>query len=584
MKGNVCARIQALTLAFLLITYSHIVSADIGCIQAMRGISPTSLCSPLISLQTRRTRSRMATNDIILRIKEQGAAKAGGAISRVTKAIMGLATAYLGYRGVVAAKELGKDLLATYKNQEKAIKRLVTLVKITTVEYKKATKVLMAHADALESIGVVGRSTIIAGQAVLASYQIQATSVKALTEGLADMAVYMANGAEVTQDLMVNAANALAKGLIGLPGMLRRSGISMSQFQMDVLKSGNETERVAMMVDVLAQNVGGLNKEMRETTGGKQQAFTNLMRGLKKLAGKEMADQLKNSLDPLIALVKSPEAKTFATSIGKGFASIIKQVERLGPMLLKVYETYNKIRYGDVVAGAKMREIAARGDAAKYKQSYETDATRIKEIDQMLESGVGDWSALNKEKKRLRGELGGKKARADYYGAIAGTAQGDVKSAMKGGGSPNATLTAIIEGVKTLKEQISGVSFNAWAKSLQAVLTVLNSIAKVVGWTEEAGTYWGNKSVEFENFLRGNEGKGADIMRNVTGSILKDVSGRGKPYSPVPAENTRPTYDPVDEIKKMGDEYSSALSAVAQQAKENADNIKELKFSGVMSY
>jgi len=497
----------------------------LGCTPALSGISQTNWYRQSTSSPTHRTRSKMAQNDIILRIIEKGAGKTRSAISRVTRAVTGLVAAYISYRGIVMAKDLGVKLLETYKNQEKALTRLNTLVKITTKNWKPAVKELTNYADALEKVGVVGRTSVIAGQAVLASYQIQAESVKALTEGLVDLTVYMANGADVTQDMMVNAANALAKGLIGLPGMLRRSGISMTDFQQSALKAGNESQRVAMMVEVLAQNVGGLNAEMRKTTGGKQSAFGNMVRGLRGLAGKEIGEQLKKSLEPLMQLVQSPEAKSFATSIGKGFASLIGYATTLLPKMLKIVDLYNELRYGPAVAKKKRDARGKAGAFERAKENYydlkrqaeaadkEPDFSKRRKLLEGLGLG-GNWRGRTDQVEAAR-------IRARELGKLSEKTTLEADRAQKEDAKPNKSMTSLIDSVKTLGTTIASIDFSVWAAGLSAVEKIIWSISKSIeGWTM-VGTFLGDLSVKLENLFNMPTGTKEDFSKSVTKSATR---------------------------------------------------------------
>lgn len=162
-------------------------------------------------------------------------------------------------------------------NNATKLRTLMGNVKGATEEQ---TEALLAQADALQSVGVVEGDALVAGQAQLATFQLQSGAIEKLTPAMADMAAQI-KGANATSEDMVNIGNLVGKVMGGQVGALSRYGVSLSEAQAEQLKQGNEMERAAILAEVLDQNFGGVNEALRDTPEGKiaamKQTFGDFM-------------------------------------------------------------------------------------------------------------------------------------------------------------------------------------------------------------------------------------------------------------------------------------------------------------------
>lgn len=169
---------------------------------------------------------------------------------------------------------VGKKALEAANIQEAAEARLTQLATQAAGATLAQVEALKAHASALQDIGVVGDEVTMIGQGQLATFALQYDSIKTLTPAMLDMAV--ANkGVNVGQEDMINIGNMVGKVMQGQIGALSRLGVTFSEEQEKVLKFGTEQERAAALAQVLAQNFGGVNEALRDTTAGGIQAAKN---------------------------------------------------------------------------------------------------------------------------------------------------------------------------------------------------------------------------------------------------------------------------------------------------------------------
>lgn len=129
-----------------------------------------------------------------------------------------------------------------------------------------ASKLLEVFAQ-ISSI-TVGDEATIQGASQLATFQLQSDTIKTLLPSLQDLAVSQ-YGVSVSGDQMQQMANLMGKVMTGNVGALTRYGVTLDDTQKKILANGTESERAAMLVEVLAQNFGGLSEAMANTPEGK---------------------------------------------------------------------------------------------------------------------------------------------------------------------------------------------------------------------------------------------------------------------------------------------------------------------------
>lgn len=127
-------------------------------------------------------------------------------------------------------------------------------------------------------LGVVGGGAQRAGAQQLATFLTQADSLKVLIPAMNNLAVQQA-GVNVTSEHMVGLGNLMGKVMQGQTAALTRCGITFSDAEAQVLKYGNETERAAMLAQVITNNVGKMNEVFGQTPEGRRAQAVNRLAG-----------------------------------------------------------------------------------------------------------------------------------------------------------------------------------------------------------------------------------------------------------------------------------------------------------------
>lgn len=195
--------------------------------------------------------------------------------------IMGVA-----FAGAAMVKSLlaVREMEEAYVRQSQAVAKLEAVFKATGMATTAQITGLKKYSSELQKVGVVGDEVILSGMQQLATFNVTSDTVKVLSTGMMDL-VAQTKGLNATQEDAVNIANMVGKAMTGQLGALSRVGIIFSEAQGEVLKYGTESERAAMMAQVLQQNVGGVNAALAATDEGQIKQVKNAVGDLQEILG-----------------------------------------------------------------------------------------------------------------------------------------------------------------------------------------------------------------------------------------------------------------------------------------------------------
>jgi len=266
-----------------------------------------------------------------------------GAVSdfkSVAKSAIGLGAAYVGFNAIKTGLS---DCVSEAKNMIDAETKLQAVFNATGKATAEEVEALNKHADMLEKNGVLGADVTTAFQQQLATYNLTADSVKALSEGSLDLIAQM-KGINAAQGDGVNVGNMLGKVLSGQLGALSRAGISFDEAQGKVLKYGTEQEKVATLAKVLEQNVGGVNKALLDTDAGQIAAANHQFGAFKEMIGRKILPLQAKFATWFATKMPMIEAITL-----KMFTAAEKAVEKLVPRIKKLWAWLKKAFKSDAM-------------------------------------------------------------------------------------------------------------------------------------------------------------------------------------------------------------------------------------------
>lgn len=264
----------------------------------------------------------------------------------MTKTIKGYAkTAIAVFSSISAAaklKEFARECVVAAKAAIDVETKLGTLLQnVTKIQIRgpnaaaDAANKLIKVADKMERVGVVAGDVMVAGFQQLASFQLDDKDITKLSVGMADL-LAQTKGVNASQGDAVSVANMIGKVMTGSVGALTRVGIIFDKNQEKVLKMGTEEEKVAMLAEVLQQNVGGVNKALAKTDEGKLVKAKNVIGQAKEEIGRKLLPIISNVATKAVPLV----IKSF-DKVGQVVDRISPHVEKLAskaiPMISKAF-------------------------------------------------------------------------------------------------------------------------------------------------------------------------------------------------------------------------------------------------------
>lgn len=177
-----------------------------------------------------------------------------------------------------------KDLADAYSAQETVERKLETTMRNTMGATADEAQAIKDLCSAQQELGVIGDEVQLAGAQEMATYLGEKRSLEALIPVMNDMLAQQ-YGLNATQENAAQIATMLGKVMNGQVGALSRYGYSFDAAQEQVLKFGTESERAAVLVDVISESVGGMNAELTKTDIGKQKQLENTLGDIKEQLG-----------------------------------------------------------------------------------------------------------------------------------------------------------------------------------------------------------------------------------------------------------------------------------------------------------
>jgi hypothetical protein len=376
--------------------------------------------------------------------------KVGG----VQKNINGLTGSLKSLAGVAAAAFSAKQIIDFAKASKEAYNTQIEQeTKLTTIMKQRmnATDDQISSVKALaaeqQKLGVIGDEVQLAGAQQVATFLTETDSIKTLLPAMNDLLAQQ-NGLNASTGDAVNIGNLMGKVLQGQTSALKRVGISFSEAEEQVLKYGSESERAAMLAQVITNNVGHMNQALAQTDAGKQKNLANTMSDIKEQFGQAVIT-IESAFLPLLARVVDGFSRV--ASVAQSAAAAIKSA-------FGVESDTNSAS----VAAATATSTAAAAD------SYEDIAESAEETKKAQENSLASFDKVIKI---------GKQENKSSSAAKGGTAGGQTGAVTL---SPKTTAKASTWADK-LKESLKKGDWGGLGKMLA---DKINGIVSKIKWKE----------------------------------------------------------------------------------------------------
>lgn len=221
-------------------------------------------------------------------------------------------------------------LSAAYSLQESAETRLAQAMRNTMGATDAEIQSIKDLTAAQQRIGIVGDEVQLSAAQELATYLEFSDSLKTIIPVMNDMiAQQLSLGASAESATQI--ATMLGKVMNGQTEALSRYGYKFDDAQKYILKYGEESERAAVLAEVVEQSVAGMNEAMARTPSGRMQQTSNAIGDIKERLG----EAVQGAMPLITTLAEITMAATGVLKLATAFQTLgntaaIARVKSLG--------------------------------------------------------------------------------------------------------------------------------------------------------------------------------------------------------------------------------------------------------------
>lgn len=364
--------------------------------------------------------------------------------------------------GAYAQQEVAETKLATVMRQRmNATEDEVNSIKKLTAEQQK--------------LGVIGDEVQLAGAQQIATFLTEKSSLETLLPAMNNL-IAQQRGLNATETDAVSVGNLMGKVMQGQVSALTRVGVTFSEAEANVLKYGTESEKAAMLAQVITNNVGNMNAQLAQTESGKQAQLANAIGDIKEQLG-----GIVNGALPFV---------TIASSTLTALASVTTLSSGLKTLTTTVY--------------ASVKAFAV-STAAVIRNKVATLATAMAQ--KAVAAATAAWTALQKVLNVV----------------LSANPIGIVIKAI-------GLLVAILVAVYNNSEDFRNICNQVWAAVKPLAEAIMNGLVKAFQWlNDKAKTAW-----EWLKNILGLGGKKAEVtvdVKTTGGTPTLDMDALADKYS-----------------------------------------------------
>lgn len=176
------------------------------------------------------------------------------------------------------------DLASGFNDDQVGLAKLTQAMRNTMDASDEMVGSVEGLIDAQERLGVIEKDAQLAGAQELATYLQLSDSLKTLIPVMNDMAAQQI-GIGASGESVAQIAAMLGKVMEGQTEALSRYGYKFDEAQKQILKFGTESERAAVLAEVVTSSVGGMNEALRDTDAGRMFEAKVQLDGIKDALG-----------------------------------------------------------------------------------------------------------------------------------------------------------------------------------------------------------------------------------------------------------------------------------------------------------
>lgn len=194
-------------------------------------------------------------------------------------------------------------LSSAYSDQLEGETKLATAMRNTMSATDGEIQSIKDLVSAQQQLGIVGDEVQLAGAQELATYLEYSDSLKSLIPVLNDMTAQQ-YGYNATAESSAQIATMLGKVMNGQTEALSRYGYKFDEAQKQILRYGTESERAAVLTQVVEEAVGGMNEALAKTPAGRLVQTRNALGDMREEIGLVVIN-LQPTLEKINAMISA---------------------------------------------------------------------------------------------------------------------------------------------------------------------------------------------------------------------------------------------------------------------------------------
>ena len=459
-----------------------------------------------------------------------------------------------------------KDFTSAYDTQMEAERQLEQVMENTMGARAEDIQSIKDFCSAQQEIGIVGDEVQLAGAQEMATYLEFKGSLKTLIPVMNDM-VAQQYGYNHTAENAVGIATMLGKVMQGQTSALSRLGYTFDESQEKILKYGTESERAAVLAEVVGESVGGMNRKLAETDTGRMKQLDNYLGDVKEQIG-----GILKKADPFIAIASNTTVALIGvTKLISGVKALALSMKTLsvagGFVTLALTAIAGAYLYFTSQTDEATESIKRLTDAKRQEEEATQRSKDIIEAEddarkaslaslELNKSRLKDFNGTKAEEKKLVGEMndtygrtmGYFKSIADWYNALIKNSKAYCDQMVK-----EAKARKYADQIADLEMQITDIAYNKDGSKKK--------------YSKQREMYWRTATPEERNLNSPERKKLQERGGKITGSY-------------VGGELIEMAYDE----KEGSSDYEQALKAINQKGtelsflrKQQAETVKAIK-------
>lgn len=251
-----------------------------------------------------------------------------------------------------------QNLADAYAVQEVNETRLATVMQQRMGATAAEIQSIKDLASAQQELGVIGDEVQLSGAQQIATFLNEKASLETLLPAMNNLLAQQKGLSATTQDA-ISVGNLMGKVMQGQASSLREVGITFSQAEENVLKYGTESERAAMLAQVITNNVGNMNAQLAQTESGKQQQLANRLGDIKEQIG-----GLVNGALPFVTIAaQSTQALASITTLISGIKTLSTTLYASAKAFAVSTAAFVKNKVATLAAAAAQKVVTAATSA-----------------------------------------------------------------------------------------------------------------------------------------------------------------------------------------------------------------------------